>query len=320
MARMITDVKGVFVGQVSDYKGLTGCTAILCGEGAVGGVDIRGSASGTRELDALTPFHLVEKIHGLLLAGGSAFGLEAAGGLMQYFEERGIGFDVEVTKVPIVPAAILFDLKIGDFRARPDQAMGYQACLNASREVEEGSVGAGTGATVGKLFGIKYAMKGGLGTSSLTLSGGIVVGALVVVNAFGDVLDPHTGRILAGTRDPQDGRTLVGTASLLKAGVSRKTFSGENTTLAIVATNGILTKVEATKIAQMGHDGLARVISPVHTTVDGDVVFAISTGRTPGDLNAIGSAAAEAIAEATVRAIKKARSLGGIPAYTDLAT
>ena len=320
MAGVITDVEGISVGHVSDFEGLTGLTAILCGEGAVGGVDIRGSASGTRELDALTPLHLVEKVHGLLLAGGSAFGLEAAGGLMQYLEERGIGFDVGVTKVPIVPAAILFDLKIGDFRARPDKAMGYQACLNASREVEEGSVGAGTGATVGKLFGVEYAMKGGLGTSSLKLSGGIIVGALVVVNAFGDVVDPPTGRILAGTRDPKDGRTLPGTASLMKAGVRRKAFAGENTTLAVAATNVILTKVEATKVAQMGHDGLARVISPVHTTVDGDVVFALSTGKVPGDVNAIGQGAAEAIAEAVVRAIKKARGLGGIPAYADLAT
>lgn len=318
MRGTITDVEGILVGHRSDLEGLTGCTVLLFPEGAVGGVDIRGSASGTRELDALTPFHLVEKIHGLLLAGGSAFGLEAAGGLMQYLEERGIGFDVGVTKVPIVPAAILFDLKVGDFRARPDRAMGYQACLNASKEVEEGSVGAGTGATVGKLFGIKYAMKGGLGTFSLTLSGGIVVGALAVVNAFGDIVDPRTGRILAGTRDPKDGRTLPGTASLLKAGLSRKAFSGENTTLAVVATNAILTKVEATKVAQMGHDGLARAISPVHTTFDGDVVFALSTGKARGDLNAIGQGAAEAIAEAVVRAIKKARSLGGIPAYADL--
>lgn len=314
MAGTITDVEGILVGHRSDFEGLTGCTVLLFPEGAVGGVDIRGSASGTRELDALTPLHLVEKVHGLLLAGGSAFGLEAAGGLMQYLEERGIGFDVGVTKVPIVPAAILFDLKIGDFRARPDKAMGYQACLNASREVEEGSVGAGTGATVGKLFGIEWAMKGGLGTSSLELSGGIIVGVLVVVNAFGDVVDPPTGRILAGTRDPKDGRTLPGTASLMKAGVRRKAFTGENTTLAVVATNAILTKIEATKIAQMGHDGLARVISPVHTTWDGDVVFAFSTGKVRGDLNAIGQGAAEAIAEATVRAIKKARGLGGIPA------
>jgi len=316
----ITEVEGILIGHVSDFEGLTGCTAILCGEGAIGGVDVRGSASGTRELDALGPLHLVEKVHGLLLAGGSAFGLEAAAGLMQYLEEQGIGFDVGVTKVPIVPAAILFDLNVGDPRRRPDRAMGYQATLNASSgPVEEGSVGAGTGATVGKLFGVRYAMKGGIGTASVKLAGGLIVGALVAVNAFGDVLDPAIGRILAGARDPKDGKRLPGTVSLMKAGVERKGFAGENTTLAVVATNAILTKVETTKVAQMGHDGLARAIAPVHTTLDGDVVFSLATGKLPGEVNAIGSAAAEAIAGAIVRAIKKARSLGGIPAYTDLA-
>lgn len=316
----ITDVEGILVGHVSDFEGLTGCTAILCGEGAVGGVDVRGSASGTRELDALGPLHLVEKVHGLLLAGGSAFGLEAAAGLMQYLEEQGIGFDVGVTKVPIVPAAILFDLHVGDPRRRPDRAMGYQAASNASSgPVEEGSVGAGTGATVGKLFGVRYAMKGGIGTASVKLAGGLIVGALVAVNAFGDVLDPAIGRILAGARDPKDGKRLPGSVSLMKAGVERKGFAGENTTLTVVATNAILTKVETTKVAQMGHDGLARTIAPVHTTLDGDVVFALATGKLPGDVNAVGLAAAEAVAESIVRAIKKARSLGGIPAYTDLA-
>jgi len=319
MEGAITDVEGIRVGQVSDFEGLTGCTVILCGQGAVGGVDVRGSASGTRELDALRPLHLVEKVHGLLLAGGSAFGLEAAAGVMEYLEEQGIGFDVGVTKVPIVPAAILFDLAIGDPRRRPDRTMGYQAALSASSgPVEEGSVGAGTGATVGKLFGMRYAMKGGIGTASVRLTGGLIVGALVVVNAFGDVLDPSTGRILAGVRDPKDGRRLPGTVSLIKAGVRRNRFGGESTTLAVVATNAILTKVEATKVAQMGHDGLARTIAPVHTTLDGDVVFALATGRVPGEVNAVGSAAAEAVAEAVVRAIKKAKGLGGIPAYNDL--
>lgn len=316
----MTDVEGILVGHGSDFEGVTGCTVILCGEGAVGGVDVRGSASGTRELDALRPLHLVEKVHGLLLAGGSAFGLEAAAGVMQYLEERGIGFDVGVTKVPIIPAAILFDLNMGDPRRRPDRAMGYQAALNASSgPVEEGSVGAGTGATVGKLFGIRYAMKGGIGTASVKLTGGLIVGALVVVNAFGDILDPSTGRILAGARDPRDERQLAGSVALMKAGVKRKGFAGENTTLAVVATNALLTKVEAVKVAQMGHDGLARAIAPVHTTLDGDVVFTLATGKLPGEVNTIGSAAAEAIAESIARAIKKARSLGGIPAYGDLA-
>jgi len=319
MEGAITDVEGILIGHASDVEGITGCTAILCEEGAVGGVDIRGSAAGTREIDALRPWHLIEKVHGLLLAGGSAFGLEAASGLVQYLEERGIGFDAGVTKVPIIPAAILFDLAIGNPRARPGKAMGYQAARRASSgTVEEGSIGAGTGATVGKLFGIRYAMKGGVGTASLALSGGIVIGTLVVVNAFGDVLDPSTGRILAGARDPKDGKTLQGTAFLIKAGVNRKGFSVENTTLAVIATNALLTKIEATKVAQMGHDGLARAISPVHTTFDGDIVFVLATGKVQGDLNAIGSAAAEAITEAVVRAVRKAKSLGGIPSYADL--
>lgn len=314
----ITDVEGIQVGHASDLTGITGCTVVLCPDGAVGGVEVRGSASGTRELDALDPRHLVEQVHGIVLAGGSAFGLEAASGAMQYLEERGVGFDVQVTRVPIVPAAILFDLRIGDHRARPDRAMGYRACqAAASGPVEEGSVGAGTGATVGKLFGITRAMKGGIGTASCGLPGGVVVGALVAVNAFGDVLDPETGTLLAGARDAE-ARRLVGTAAAMKAGIIRRGYSGENTTLAVVATNASLTKVQARKLAELAQNGLARTIVPSHTTFDGDTVFALATGRTQGDLDTIGLAAAEVVAAAVVRAIKKARSLGGIPAWSDL--
>ncbi len=319
MNGQITDIEGIRVGHASDLDAITGCTVLLCEEGAVGGVDIRGSASGTRELDPLHPLHLVDRVHGLLLAGGSAFGLDAAGGVMQYLEERGIGFDVGVTRVPIVPAAILFDLRIGNPRVRPDQRMGYRACENAtSGPIEEGSVGAGTGATVGKLGGIECAMKGGLGTSSLSLPGGIVVGALAAVNAFGDVIDPSTGRILAGVRDSPNGTRLLDTASQLQAGVRPSGYSRESTTLVAIATNARLTKLEATKLAQLAQLGLARTIRPVHTTLDGDAIFVLATGRVAADLNALGVIAAEAVARAVVRAIRLAKGLPGVPAHAEL--
>jgi len=319
MKGQITDIEGIRVGHYSDLKAITGCTVLLCEEGAVGGADIRGSASGTREMDALNPLHLVDRIHGLLLAGGSAFGLDAAGGVMQYLEERGIGFAVGVTRVPIVPAAILFDLRIGDFRVRPDRTMGYRACQAAtSGQIEEGSVGVGTGATVGKLMGIECAMKGGVGTSSLSLPGGVIVGALAAVNAFGDVIDPETGQILAGLRDGPSGTSLLDTAAQMRAGVRPGGYARESTTLVAVATNARLTRVEATRLAQQAQLGLARTIRPVHTTFDGDTIFVLATDRVSGDLNMIGLGAAEAVAIATTRAITKAGGLGGLPAYNDL--
>ena len=319
MKEQITDIEGIRVGHCTDLQAITGCTVLLCEEGAVGGVDIRGSASGTRELDPLYPLHLVERIHGLLLAGGSAFGLDAAGGVMEYLEERGVGFDVGVTRVPIVPAAILFDLRVGDFRVRPDRTMGYRACQAATSEViEEGSVGAGTGATVGKLMGIECAMKGGVGTSSLGLANGVAVGALVVVNAFGDVIEPETGQILAGLRDGPKGTNLLDTAAQMRAGVRPRGYSRESTTLVAVATNATLSRVEATKLAQQAQLGLARTIRPVHTTLDGDVIFVLATGRTEGDLNALGVVAADAVAQAVVRAIKTATPLGRIPSFADI--
>jgi L-aminopeptidase/D-esterase-like protein len=238
---------------------------------------------------------------------------------MAYLEERGVGFDVGVARVPIVPAAILFDLRIGDSGVRPDRGMGYQACEAAtSGPIEEGSVGAGTGATVGKLMGIERAMKGGLGTSSLSLPGGLMVGALVVVNAFGDVIDPKTGQMLAGLRDGPNGTHLLDSAAQMLAGVRPSGYGRESTTLAAVATNARLSKVEASKLAQQAQLGLARTITPVHTTLDGDAIFVFATGRVAGDLNTLGLAAAEVVARATVRAIKKARGLGGLPAYEDL--
>jgi len=316
---MLTAISGIRVGHGTDQMGCTGCTVVLCPEGTVGGVDIRGSAAGTRELDALSPMHLVPHVHGVLLAGGSAFGLDAAGGVMRYLEEHGIGFDVQVTRVPIVPAAILFDLRLGDAFARPDASMAYAACQQATAgPFPEGSVGAGTGATVGKLFGISQATKSGLGSAALNLPGGLKVGALAVVNAFGDVRDPATGVLLAGAREAPDSSTLADTAAAMRRGVLPRGYKPENTTLALVATNARLTKLEATKIAQMAQHGLVRAISPVHTTLDGDLVISLATGEVEAETNAVGVAAAEAVAEAILRAIKTATSLGGLPAWRDL--
>ncbi len=316
---MLTRIPGVRVGHASDTAGCTGCTVVLCPEGTVGGVDVRGSASGTRELDALSPLHLVPHVHGVLLAGGSAFGLDAGGGVMQYLEERGVGFDVQVTRVPIVPTAILFDLRLGDARARPDRPMAYTACQQAAAgPIAEGSVGAGTGATVGKLFGITHAMKSGLGTAAVELPGEVLVAALAVVNAFGDVRDPLTGRLLAGAREAPESSRLVDTAAAMRRGIVRRGYDAESTTLAVVATNARLTKVQATKMAQMAQQGLVRTITPVHTTLDGDLVIALATGEVEADLNAVGLAAADAVAEAVLRGIKRAEALGGLPAWADL--
>lgn len=316
---MLTRIPGFRVGHASDTVGCTGCTVILCPEDTVGGVDVRGSAAGTRELDALSPLHLVPYVHAILLAGGSAFGLDAAAGVMQYLEERGIGFDVQVTRVPIVPTAILFDLRLGDARARPDARMAYAACQQATDgPIEEGSVGAGTGATVGKLHGIRQAMKAGLGTAGLDLPGGVQVAALAVVNAFGDVRDPSTGRLLAGAREAPDSHRLVDTAAAMRRGVTRKGYTAESTTLAVVATNARLTKAQATKMAQVAQQGLVRTIVPVHTTLDGDLVIGLAIGTVEADLNAVGLVAADAVAEAILNAVKKATTLGGLPAWADL--
>jgi L-aminopeptidase/D-esterase-like protein len=316
---MLTRIPGFRVGHASDLIGCTGCTVILCPEGTVGGVDVRGSAAGTRELDALSPLHLVPHVHAVLLAGGSAFGLDAAAGVMQFLEERGIGFDVQVTRVPIVPTAILFDLRLGDARARPNAGMAYAACQQGTNgPIQEGSVGAGTGATVGKLYGIGQAMKSGLGTADVDLPGGVQVAALAVVNAYGDVRDPSTGRLLAGAREAPTARRLVDTAAAMRRGVTRKGYTAESTTLAVVATNAHLTKAQATKMAQVAQHGLVRTIVPVHTTLDGDLVISLATGTVEADLNAVGLAAADAVAGAVLRAVTKATTLGGLPAWVDL--
>lgn len=309
----LTDIAGVKVGHASDYEGLTGCTVVLCERGAVAGCDIRGGASGTEEIDVMSPGHIAAHVHAVVLAGGSAFGLEAASGVRRFLEQKGIGFDTGAAKVPIVPCAILYDLAIGKAGVRPTREMGEAAAAAASdAAVQEGCAGAGTGATVGKALGMKNAMKGGIGTFTVELPGGVLVSALVAVNAAGDVLDPKTGAIVAGTRKQPDSREFAGSAELLKRGRSSGGLL-RNTTLAVVATNVRLSKAEASRVAQLGHHGLVRAISPVHTSMDGDLCIALSCGTLTASPDAAGVAAGEAVAQAIVRAVKAAKSLGGVP-------
>lgn len=309
----IVDVAGLRVGHFTDTRRPTGCTVVLAEHGAVAGVDVRGAAPGTRETDLLSPLNSVQQVHALLLAGGSAFGLDAAAGVMRWLEERGIGVPVGPVRVPIVPAAILFDLWLGDAAIRPDAAAGYAACAAASNAAPaEGNVGAGTGATVGKLFGVARAMRGGIGSASLRVDG-VTVGALVALNALGDVLDPATGRLVAGARSV-DGRTLHGTVeALLRGERPGLALPGGATTLGVVATDATLTKAEASKLSQMAHDGLARCINPVHTPGDGDTVFALATGAVQrrADLTLLGTLAAEATTRAVLRAVRAARGWTG---------
>ncbi len=309
----ITDVAGLQVGHFTETRRPTGCTVILAREGAVGGVDVRGAAPGTRETELLSPLNAVEKVHAVMLAGGSAFGLDAAGGVMRWLDERGIGVQVGPARVPIVPAAILFDLWVGDPTIRPDAASGYAACQAASTEAPaEGNVGAGTGASVGKLFGIHRAMRGGIGTASIKV-GAITVGALVAVNAIGDVIDPATGRVVAGARTA-DGSALLGSMQALMRGeLPAHMQAGMATTIGVVATDAVLNKAQANKVAQMAHDGLARTINPVHTMTDGDTLFALATGASgvPGNVTLIGALAAEVMAAAVLRAVRAATRLSG---------
>jgi L-aminopeptidase/D-esterase-like protein len=315
----ITAVPGIEVGHATDLEGLTGCTVVLCREGAVGGVDQRGGAPGTRETDLLRPLHMVDKVHAVLLAGGSAFGLAAADGVMRYLEEQGVGVDTGPAKVPIVPAAILFDLALGDPGARPDRAMGYAACLAASDDVvAEGAVGAGTGAAVGAILGPEQAMKSGLGSAAVALSEELIVGALVVVNAFGDVIDPDSGEILAGARTPETNE-LADTLAVMRGGTGSEVFgSGSRTVIGVVATNAVLTKEEVNKVAQMAQDGIARTVRPAHTMVDGDTLFALATGEVEADVNLVGAYGVEVVAEAVVRAVRQAEGAGGLPAWDEL--
>lgn len=289
----ITAVPGIRVGQATDPLGLTGCTVLLCEKGAVAGVEQRGGAPATRETDLLLPLHLVQKVHAVLLAGGSAFGLAAADGVMRYLEERGIGFNARVAKVPIVPAANIFDLALGDPQARPDATMGYAACQAATdAPVEQGNVGAGTGASAGKVLGPGRAIKSGLGSAAVSLGGGLAVGALVAVNPFGDVVDPQSGRILAGARKLRSDE-LADTLAVLKSMAGKLILRfASNTLVGAVATNARLTKEQANKVAQMAQDGIARAVRPAHTMFDGDTLFALSTGRKRADVNLIGAYAA----------------------------
>lgn len=290
---------------------MTGCTVVLATHGAVAGVDVRGAAPATRETDLLRPGMLVERVDAILLTGGSAFGLAAADGVMRYLEERGIGFDAGVARVPIVPAAALFDLGVGRADVRPTAEMGYRACqVAADGPIEEGMVGAGTGATVGHLLGPDGAMRGGIGTAALRLPGDVVVGALAAVNAFGDIRDEATGAILAGARTPSGEFLDTARAFLEREGeIGFGRFMSTNTTLVVVATNAGLTKAEATRLAHLAQDGFARVISPAHTMVDGDIVFALSTGNAVGDLPTLGAAAAEVVARAITRAVRISNGL-----------
>jgi L-aminopeptidase/D-esterase-like protein len=313
-----TDIDNIKVGHAQDLNGGTGCTIIICEKGATAGVDVRGGSPGTRETDLLDPQNLVDKIHGVMLAGGSAFGLDAASGAMKYLEERNIGFDVQVTKVPIVCSAVLFDLVVGDYKVRPDFKMGYEACLNATdKECPNGNIGAGTGATVGKFLGIERAMKGGLGSYAIQI-GELKVGAIVAVNALGDIIDPETGEILAGLLD-EDGETLIGTENIMakKYGEKKNIFSG-NTTIGVVATNGIFTKSQANKLASMSHNGYARAMRPAHSIFDGDTIFTMATGKIEADINVVGFLAARTMERAIVNAIKNAKSAYGFKAYREL--
>ncbi|MBT3189967.1 MAG: P1 family peptidase [Anaerolineae bacterium] len=324
MNNSITDVPGIEIGHAQDADTLTGCSVILCRKGAVAGVDQRGGAPGTRETDLLNPVNMVSKIHALLLSGGSAFGLDAATGVMRYLEEQKIGFDVGVAHVPIVPAAVLFDLALGSADIRPDAEMGYQAASSASAEnTDVGNIGAGMGASVGKVLGMQNAMKAGLGTASIEIGGGVIVGAIVAVNAFGDVISPQTGAILAGARSAQVGPLKIGeegdfantlhTMQTLSGRTIMKVATRDNTVIGAVATNAKLTKAEATKVAQMAQDGLARTIRPAHTMLDGDTIFAISTGNKKADVSTIGAFAAEVMAQAILRGTEEAKSAGGLP-------
>lgn len=318
MYNNILDVKGLKVGQIEDTDALTGCTVVICEEGATCGVDVRGSAPGTRETDLLDPINSVQKVHAVVLSGGSAFGLESTCGVSKYLEEKNIGFEVGVCKVPIVTGAVLFDLGVGDYKVRPDKEMGYKACLNASEtELKQGNYGAGCGATVGKIKGLNYVTKGGLGSCSIKLDNGIVVSALIAVNAFGDIYED--GKVIAGVLN-DDKTKLLNTYEIMKSGFVKGGFKIDNTTIGIVATNAKLTKAQCKKISQMAHDGYAKSIFPIHTPHDGDAIFTMSTGKiqVDSDITLLGSLAAEVVEKSIINAIKNAKNIKNIISYNEL--
>jgi L-aminopeptidase/D-esterase-like protein len=323
-AGAITDVAGIEVGHFTDTRRPTGCTVVIARDGAVAGVDVRGAAPGTRETDLLAPTNLVDRVHAILLAGGSAWGLDAATGVVRWLEEQDVGFPVGNARLPLVPGAVLFDLMVGDASIRPDAAAGYRACeLASAKAPAEGNVGAGTGAAIGKVFGIERAMKGGIGTASVTVEG-ITVGALIACNALGDVVDPDTSQVIAGART-RNGKSLVDTRrALLRGEAPKPLLAGTNTTIGVIATDAVITKVQASRLATMGHDGLARSINPVHTMSDGDTLFMLGTGRAgkPLGMMVLGTMVAEAVAIAVVRAARAAQGIAvgklRLPAAADL--
>lgn len=316
MYNNILDVKGIKVGQVQQMEGLTGCSVIICEEGAVCGVDVRGSAPGTRETDLLDPINMIQKVHAVVLSGGSAFGLEATCGVSKYLEENGIGFDVGVAKVPIVAGAVLFDLGVGDPKCRPNIDMGYEACKVASyTNLEQGNFGAGCGATVGKIKGSNFCTKGGIGSYSIKLDNGLVVAALIAVNAFGDVYEE--GKVIAGVlNDNKDG--FLNTYDLMKQGVNKGGFNIDNTTIGVVATNAKLDKAQCKKVSQMAHNGFAKTIFPIHTPHDGDTIFTLATGEVETDVTLLGSLATEVVEKSIINAIKNAKSINNIPSYNEI--
>ena len=322
MHNAITDIPGIKVGHSTNLEGGTGCTVVLCEAGAVGGVDVRGSAPGSRETELLKPTNLVQEAHAILLSGGSAFGLDAASGVMRFLEERGVGFKLAGYVIPIVPAAIIFDLGVITHLVRPGPQEGYHACqVAASGPVEEGSVGVGTGATAGKALGLKRAVKGGVGTASLDLGNGVLVGAIMAVNSFGSVVDPDTGRVVAGPRN-EENTGFYNTLDLITSPdyVRPQPAAATNTCIGVVATNASLTKEQANKLASQAQDGLALAVRPAHTMSDGDTIFALATGenKAPVDMTRLGAACVRAVSQAILRAVLKATALGGIPAAMEI--
>ena len=316
MFNNILDVKGIKVGQVEDKEGLTGCTVIICEDGGVCGVDVRGSAPGTRETDLLDPINMVQKVHAIVLSGGSAFGLESTCGVSRYLEEKGIGFDVGVAKVPIVTGAVLFDLGVGDPKCRPNIEMGYKACQIANNiELKQGNYGAGCGATVGKIRGSAFCTKGGIGSYSIKLDNGLVVSAIIAVNAFGDVYE--NGQVIAGVLN-DDKNDFLNTYDLMKKGVNKGGFNIDNTTIGAVVTNAKLSKAECKKISQMAHNGFAKSIFPIHTPHDGDTIFTLATGEVETDITLLGSIASEVVEKSVISAIKNASKTNDILSYNEI--
>ncbi|CBH21072.1 conserved protein of unknown function [Acetoanaerobium sticklandii] len=315
MITIKTTVKGIKIGNLQDEEALTGVTVILCENGATAGVDVRGSAPGTRETDLLDPVNTVDKVHAVVLSGGSAFGLAAATGVMKYLEEREIGFDVGVTKVPIVCQAVLFDLLLGDYKVRPDEVMGYKACENAGEDFEIGNYGAGTGASIGKINSMEFAMKSGLGYSEFVHESGLVVGALVAVNAFGDII--KDGKIIAGALN-KDKASFANTSKLMTSSLLQRGFDNTNTTIGAIITNAKLSKAQCKKVSQVAHNGYARAISPIHTTLDGDTIFALATGEIETSIDVVANLASEVMQEAIYSAVKSSKSVLGLKSFNDL--